>query len=41
MKSLFFSNSVYVEEDISWLDSLNKFSDKYIKEAIENNKKLS
>jgi len=36
----FFSSNFYVEEDISWLDLLNKFSDKYIEEAIENNKKL-
>jgi uncharacterized protein (TIGR02466 family) len=36
---IFFSN-FYVEEDISWLDSLNKFSDKYIEQAINNNKKL-
>lgn len=40
MKSSFFSSCVYVEEDISWLESLNKFSDPYINEAIENNKKL-
>ena len=40
MKSSFFSSCVYVEEDTSWLDSLNKFSDKYIEEAKENNKKL-
>ena len=40
MKSSFFSSCVYVEEDISWLESLNKFSDPYIGEAIENNKKL-
>lgn len=35
----FFSSNFYIEEDISWLDSLNKFSDKYIEEAIEDNKK--
>ena len=40
MKSSFFSSCVYVEEDISWLESLNKFSDSYINEATENNKKL-
>jgi uncharacterized protein (TIGR02466 family) len=39
MKFSFFSSVVYIEEDISWLDSLNKFSDPYINEAIENNKK--
>lgn len=38
MKSLFFSSSFYIEEDTSWLDSLNKFSDDYIKKAFENNK---
>ena len=36
----FFSSNFYIEENISWLDSLNKFSDKYIEEAVENNKKL-
>ena len=40
MKSLFFSSCVYAEEDSSWLDSLNKFSDKYIEEAKEKNKKF-
>ena len=40
MKSSFFSSCVYVEEDISWLESLNKFSDPHINEATENNKKL-
>jgi uncharacterized protein (TIGR02466 family) len=40
MKSSFFSSCIYVEEDISWLESLNKFSDPYINEAIENNSKL-
>jgi uncharacterized protein (TIGR02466 family) len=40
MKSSFFSSCIYVEEDISWLESLNKFSDPYINEATENNKKL-
>jgi uncharacterized protein (TIGR02466 family) len=39
MKHLFFSSGVYIEEDISWLESLNKFSDPYINEAIKNNKK--
>jgi hypothetical protein len=38
MKSSFFSSIFYVEEDTSWLASLNKFSDDYIKEALENNK---
>jgi len=40
MKFSFFSSCVYVEEDISWLELLNKFSDPYINEARENNKKL-
>jgi hypothetical protein len=40
MKSSFFSSCIYVEEDISWLESLNKLSDPYINEARENNKKL-
>ena len=40
MKYSFFSNNVYVEEDVSYLESLNKFSDPYINEAKENNKKL-
>ena len=35
----FFSSNFYTEEDTSWLYSLNKFSDKYIEEAFENNKK--
>jgi uncharacterized protein (TIGR02466 family) len=35
----FFSSNFYIEEDTSWLYSLNKFSDKYIEEAFENNKK--
>jgi len=39
MKFTFFPSSIYIEEDTSWLDSLNKFSDKYINETIENNKK--
>jgi uncharacterized protein (TIGR02466 family) len=39
MKSSLFSNCIYAEEDKSWLDSLNKFSDKYIEKAKENNKK--
>ena len=39
MKSSFFSSCIYVEEDTSWLNSLNKFSDPYIDEAINNNKK--
>jgi uncharacterized protein (TIGR02466 family) len=40
MKSSFFSSCVYVEENNFWLDSLNKLSDPYINEAVENNKKL-
>ena len=40
MKYSFFSSCVYVEEDNSWLAYLNKLSDPYINEAIENNKKL-
>jgi uncharacterized protein (TIGR02466 family) len=39
MNSKFFSSNFYVEEDISWLDSLNKFSDNYINKTFENNKK--
>jgi len=39
MNTKFFSSYFYVEEDISWLYSLNKFSDEYIKKAIEDNKK--
>ena len=39
MKSSFFSSYVYAEEDNSWLEFLNKLSDPYINEAIENNKK--
>jgi uncharacterized protein (TIGR02466 family) len=39
MKYLFFSSGVYIEEDNSWLESLNKLSDPYINEAVENNKK--
>jgi uncharacterized protein (TIGR02466 family) len=39
MKYSFFSNNAYVEEDVSWLESLNKFSDPYINEAVKNNKK--
>jgi hypothetical protein len=34
----FFSSNFYIEEDTSWLYSLNKFSDKYIEKAFENNK---
>lgn len=40
MKSSFFSNCVYVEEDNFWLNYLNKLSDPYINKAVENNKKL-
>jgi uncharacterized protein (TIGR02466 family) len=39
MNSKFFSSNFYAEEDISWLQPLNILSDKYIKQAIENNKK--
>ena len=39
MKFSFFQNSVYIEENLSWIDFLNKSSDKYINEAIKNNKK--
>jgi uncharacterized protein (TIGR02466 family) len=39
MKSLFFENSIYVEEDTSWLSTLDLISDNYIKKATENNKK--
>jgi uncharacterized protein (TIGR02466 family) len=39
MKFSFFSSNIYVEEDPSWLEYLNKASDKYIEQAIENNKK--
>jgi uncharacterized protein (TIGR02466 family) len=39
MKYSFFSSCVYAEENNSWLESLNKLSDPYINEAIENNKK--
>ena len=40
MKSSFFLSSIYIEEDVSWLESLNKFSDPYINEVKKNNKKL-
>ena len=36
MKSLFFSSVFYIEEDNSWLATLNKFSDDYINKAFEN-----
>jgi len=39
MNFKFFSSGFYLEEDISWVDSLNKFSDDYISKAFENNKK--
>jgi len=39
MNSKFFSSDLYVEEDNSWLQSLNILSDNYIKQTIENNKK--
>jgi hypothetical protein len=39
MNNKLFSSNFYIEEDSSWLYSLNNISDKYINEAIENNKK--
>jgi uncharacterized protein (TIGR02466 family) len=39
MKNSYFINNIYAEEDISFLDNLNKISDKYISDAIEKNKK--
>ena len=39
MKQSFFKTNIYIEENISWLDNLNKFTDSYVKEAIENSKK--
>ena len=38
MKSSYFISNIYFEEDISFLDNLNKISDKYINDAIEKNK---
>ena len=38
MKMNIFSDSVYVEEDTSWLKDLNFLSDPYIEEAKEKNK---
>ena len=38
MKSSYFINNIYAEEDISFLNDLNKVSDKYINDAIEKNK---
>jgi uncharacterized protein (TIGR02466 family) len=40
MKFSIFSSFIYIEEDNSWLASLNKLSDPYIKKATEKNKKL-
>lgn len=34
-----FSNSIYIVENIFWLENLNKYCDLYIKKARENNKK--
>lgn len=34
-----FSSRFYVEEDTSWLGNINTLSDKYISEALENNRK--
>jgi len=39
MKNSYFINNIYSEKDISFLDNLNKISDKYINDAIEKNKK--
>jgi uncharacterized protein (TIGR02466 family) len=38
MKSSFFSTPIYIEEDNSWLELLNKSSDKYIEESIQRKK---
>ena len=35
----FFSSGLYIEEDTSWLVTLNKLSDDYINKAFEKNKK--
>jgi uncharacterized protein (TIGR02466 family) len=40
MKLCVFSSSIYTEEDVSWIDSLNRFSEKYINQAREKNKKF-
>jgi uncharacterized protein (TIGR02466 family) len=40
MKSVFFPSSIYIEEDISWLDDLNSLSNQYIKDAKEFSKKI-
>ena len=34
-----FSSGLNIEEDISWMASMNEFSEKYIREAFEFNKK--
>jgi len=39
MNIKFFSSNFYIEEDLSWVETLNKLSDNYINRAIENNKK--
>jgi len=39
MNTKIFSSNFYFEEDSSWLYSLNKFSDEYIKKTCEINKK--
>ena len=38
MKSSYFINNIYFEKDISFLNDLNKVSDKYINDAVEKNK---
>jgi uncharacterized protein (TIGR02466 family) len=38
MKNSYFINNIYPEENIFFLDNLNKVSDKYINDAIEKNK---
>jgi uncharacterized protein (TIGR02466 family) len=38
MKSNFFASSIYIKENISFLEKLNNASDKYIEEAIKINK---
>jgi len=38
MKYSFFINNIYTEEDTSFLNNLDKISDKYINQAIQKNK---
>lgn len=40
MKYSFFINNIYIEENLTFLNDLNLYSDKYIKDAINRNKKL-